>query len=263
MLRLVRTCYGDIRAVEFGPLALKALQARMVAEDRSRRYINDQVSRVRLMFKWAAGNEMIPFEVYQRLTAVDGLHKGRTEAREPAPVPPVNDEVVEQTLPHLKQIVGDMVRFQRLTGCRPCEVRIVRPCDVDTSGDVWIYRPESHKNEHHGKDRIIMIGPKAQEILRPYLLRAKDACCFSPSDSERKRRQAVHEQRATPLKYGNRPGTNRKRKSKRSAGNNYTKDSYGRAIQRACDKAFPPPAEMDEAESKEWRSRHQDYVVFG
>lgn len=118
MLRLMRTCYGDIRAVEFGPLALKALQARMVAVNRSRRYINDQMSRVRQMFKWAAGNEMIPFEVYQRLTAVDGLRKGRTEAPEMPPIPPVADNVVEQTLPHLKPIVADMVRFQRLTGCR-------------------------------------------------------------------------------------------------------------------------------------------------
>ncbi len=65
-----------------------------------------------------------------------------------------------------------MVRFQRLTGCRPIEVCLVRPCDVDTSGQVWVFRPESHKTEHHGRDRTICIGPKAQDILRKYLLRS-------------------------------------------------------------------------------------------
>ncbi|HUG68746.1 MAG TPA: site-specific integrase [Pirellulaceae bacterium] len=259
MLRLVRKHYGDKQVVEFGSLALKALQGRMIEASHSRRYINDQTSRVRLMFKWAAGNEMIPFEVYQRLTAVDGLRKGRTEARETVPVPPIADSVVEQTLPHLTAVVGDMVRFQRLTGCRPGEVCILRPCDLDTSGDVWTYRPESHKTEHHDRDRIIVIGPKAQDILRPYLLRDAPACCFCPVDSERKRRREAHEQRVTPLNYGNRPGTNRKRKPKRSAGDSYTNDSYRRAIHRGCDKAFfpaPDPLARREKESaKKWRER--------
>ena len=80
-----------------------------------------------------------------------------------------------------------MIRFQRLTGCRPGEVCILRPCDVDTSGEVWAYRPESHKTEHHGRDRVIFLGPKAQDVLRPYLLRDKTAYCFVPAESERKR----------------------------------------------------------------------------
>jgi integrase len=39
------------------------------------------------------------------------------------------------------------------------------------------------------------------------------------------------------LSCGNRPGTNRKRKPKRTAGEQYTTESYRRAIHRACDKA--------------------------
>ena len=258
MLKLVRASYTHTRVIDFGPLALKALQSQMIESGSSRRYINDHLHRIRRMFKWAAGSEMIPFEVYQRLTTVDGLRKGRTDARETAPIPPVADDVVEQTLPHLPAVVADMVRFQRLCGSRPGEVCILRPCDVDTSGDVWKYVPESHKTEHHGKDRIIVIGPKAQEILRPYLLRDSQAYCFCPADSERKRRREQHEQRVTPLKYGNRPGSNRKRKPKRSAGDNYTNDSYRRAIHRACDAAFQaskPLARLEKETSKRWRER--------
>jgi integrase len=130
-----------------------------------------------------------------------------------------------------------MVRFQRLVGCRPEEVCIVRPCDVDRSGDVWVYRPESHKTEHHGRERLIFIGPKAQAILRPYLLRESETYCFSPAESERKRRTERSAARRVPLKYGNRPGTNRKAKPRRTPRDRYDSNSYRRAIHRACDKA--------------------------
>jgi hypothetical protein len=43
-------------------------------------------------------------------------------APELPPVRPVDDEVVEATLPYLPEIVADMVRLQRLTGARPGEV---------------------------------------------------------------------------------------------------------------------------------------------
>lgn len=275
MLKSVRQTYGDSSVVDFGPLALKAVQAAMIETGNSRRYINDQTQRIRRMFKWAAGNELIPFEVYQRLTTVEGLRKGRTKARETPPVLPVADIAVDQTLSHLPPIVADMVRFQRLTGCRPGEVCIVRPCDIDTSGDVWILVPESHKTEHHDRERIIMIGPQAQDVLRPYLLRDSQAYCFSPTDSERKRRQEQHEHRTTPLGYGNRPGTNRKRRPKRTAGERYTDDTYRRAIHRACDSAFPAPeplarrqketlkqwnerlTEKQRQDLKQWRKRHR------
>jgi len=130
-----------------------------------------------------------------------------------------------------------MVRFQRLTGCRPGEVCSIRPCDVDTSSDVWVYRPHSHKTQHHGRERRIFIGPQAQDVLRPYLLREKTALCFTPAESEQKRRALAHQSRRTPLHFGNRPGTNRSRNPKRPAGESYVKDSYNRAIRRAIDKA--------------------------
>ncbi len=76
------------------------------------------------------------------------------------PVLPVDDATVEATLPFLSTVVADMIRFQRLTGCRPGEVCGIRPMDVDRSGEVWVYRPASHKTEHHGKERFIFIGPK-------------------------------------------------------------------------------------------------------
>ncbi len=99
------------------------------------------------------------------------------------------------TLPHLSLVVANMVRLQQLTGMRPNEVCIVRPCDVDRSTEVWSYRPTSHKTEHHGRDRVIFIGPQGQAILRPYLLRAGEAHCFSPLESEGKRKAEMREKK--------------------------------------------------------------------
>ena len=236
-LKLVKELYGRTNANEFGPLALKVVRQKMIDRGWSRGYINKSIGRISRCFKWAVENELVRPDMHHGLMAVAGLRKGRSDAREPGPVLPIDDASVQTTLPHLSLVVADMIRSQRLTGCRPEDVCNLRPIDVDTSGDVWIYRPASHKMQHHGRERFIPIGPKAQQILRPYLLRAKETFCFVPAEAEKQRRQAQHEQRQTPLQYGNRPGTNRKRKPKRTAGDQYTTPSYRRAIHRACDKA--------------------------
>ena len=260
-LKLVRELYGRTNANDFGPLALKAVRQRMIDKGWSRSTINQSIGRIRRCFKWAVENELVRPDMYHGLMAVSGLRKGRSEAREPDPVQPVDDATVQATLPHLTPVVADMIRLQRITGCRPQDVCNLRPCDVDMSGDVWLYRPGTHKTEHHDRERTIPIGPKGQDILRPYLLREKESHCFRPVDSEKKRRAEQHASRTTPLSCGNRPGTNRRRKPKRTAGEQYTTDSYRRAIHRACDLAFPAPEPLcrrvDESVRK-WQERLTD-----
>jgi integrase len=265
--RFIKSLYGRQPAIEFGPLALKAVRQTMIEADHSRKYINKNVERIRRMFKWAAGEELIPASVPQALSMVIGLRQGRSVARETAPVLPVDDNVVNQTLVHVPEVIGDMIRVQRLTGMRPQEICIMRPMDLDRSGALWTYRPVSHKTEHHGKERIIYIGPKAQAILLRYLSRATTASCFRPCDSEARRRAGQHANRKTPLSCGNVPGSNVKRRPKRSAGECYDAGSYRRAIHRACDLAFPHPelGKIKEcellpaqiAELRKWQSEHR------
>ncbi len=160
---------------------------------------------------------------------------GRSSARESKPVLPVADAVVDDTLPHLPVVVADMVRFQRLTGCRPGEVCGLRPCDLDRSGEIWQYRPASHKTEHHGRARIIYIGPQAQQVLLPYLLRDAQVNCFSPAESEQKRREVQRARRKTRVQPSQ--WSRRRPRPKRAPGTAYTKDSYNWAIQRGIAKA--------------------------
>lgn len=238
-VRLLRELYGRTAVDQFGPLQLKSLRQRFVAQDWARSYVNHQVRRIARMFRWAASEGKVPPAVPHALAMVAGLRKGKTKARETKPVLPVDDEIVDATLPFMPEVTADMVRLQRLTGMRPAEVCIMRPCDIDRSGEIWLYRPESHKTEHHGHERVVPVGPKAQAVLLRYLARAAEDNCFRPCDSMARHFADRNSARTTPLSCGNRPGTNRKRKPRKTPGKKYAVDAYRRAISRACDKAFP------------------------
>jgi integrase len=263
----LKRLYGKTPVAEFGPLQFKTIREQYIANDCSRSYINHSMKWTARIFRWGAGEGLIPASLPQSLAMVDGLRRGKTEARETEPVKPIDDETVEATLPYMPQIPADMVRLQRRTAARPSEICRLRPCDLDRSAAEWIYRPDSHKTEHHGHERIVPIGPRGQQILLNYLVRGTDTFCFRPCDSEAKRLVAVHEARTTPIGYGNKPGTNRKRKPKRQPGKFYTTDSYRRAIHRACDKAFPHPelgskvlsslTDEQRDDLKRWQSEHR------
>ena len=239
-LKPVKALYGKRPAVEFGPLSFKAVRQTFVDAGMTRKTVNGFVDSIRLMFKWAASEELIPESVHRALTTVAGLRQGKTEAPDRPPVQPVPDSDVEATLPHVPPIVADMVRLQRLTGMRPTEVCTIRPGDIDRSRDVWRYAPESHKTEHHGRSRTIFLGPKAQTIVTPYLNRPANAHCFDPRESEAVRLAERSRRRRTPLSCGNRPGTNDTGRRRAKMTGRYDKNSYRRAVQRGCLKANIP-----------------------
>ena len=255
-LRPLRELYGNSDASDFGPLALKALQVRMIESGLSRGVINSRVGKIKRVFRWAVSEELAPASLMHALSTVMGLQKGRTNAREADPVKPVANEVVDTTLPFLPPVVGDIVRFHRLTGCRPQDVCNLRPCDVDRTSDVWLYSPESHKTEHHGRSHIVAIGPKAQNVLRPYLLREATAHCFSPADSERKRKEALRAKRQSKVQPSQQIRS--KRGAERKLGDRYTTQSYLYAVTRACERAFPPSAPLAKRADETiaaWKSR--------
>jgi hypothetical protein len=95
--RIVRATYGNTLAKDFGPLALKALQQKMVGDGLCRACINAHCSRIKRMFRWAVSEELIDETVHRALATVPGLKKGRTDAVDYAPVQPVSDADVEAT----------------------------------------------------------------------------------------------------------------------------------------------------------------------
>lgn len=258
-IRPIADLFAMLPADQFETTHFRSCQAWWLSDPgRSRQYINKQSKRLLRVIKWAVGEALMRSSAYEACRCVPSLKKGRSSAPEAEPTTPVGQDVVDATIPHLTQVLADMVRFQQLTGCRPGELVTITPSMVDRSSDVWEIRLQSHKTAHRGRERTIYVGPMAQSILSRYLLRAHDAPCFSPAESERQRRAARHAERVTPLNYGNRPGTNRVTALKEwEPGEAYTTASYGKAIKYACRKAFPAPEDLSGKEAIEaWHQSH-------
>jgi integrase len=233
-IRTLRQLYGHTAAREFGPLALKATRNRWIDEGLTRSGCNRLTGIVKRIFRWATEQEFVPSTVYHGLAAVTGLRKGRTEARDNKPVGPVSDDVLNKTLDRLSPMLRAMVELQALTGMRPGEVIQLRGGDLDMSGPVWAFVPREHKTEHHDRHRMVFIGPRAQEVLRPWLRDDPDGFLFGP----RQNREAQLKNRPTP-----RPPTpsERRRRKRRSFQDHYSRNSYLLAIRRACERAGVAP----------------------
>jgi integrase len=233
--------YGSTLAIQFGPLALKAVRVAMIRLGWCRNVVNRQTSRVRQMFRWASENELLPASVWHGLQAVPGLRRGRSDARETEPVRPVPDAIIDATLRWLSPHVRTMVQLQRLTGMRPGELCQLRGGEIDRSRSVWRYTPPKHKTLHHGHVRTIYLGPRAQQIIQPYLdaLPSKDMHVFSPARSEAQRhaeqRQAIKSKVTRSRAKLNKSAAKRKRR--RAPGDVYDVRGYRRAIARACERA--------------------------
>ncbi len=158
-LRFVRRTYGqDTRAADFGPQALKLVRNAMIQAGRCRTLINKDVNRVRGLFRWATEEERYGGDAYQALRAVQGLSKGRGEARERPPVGMVSVAVVKATLPHLTGPLAALLELQLLTGMRPGEV--VPACAPATStgptrppGPIGLARTSSSTTAATGSSR--------------------------------------------------------------------------------------------------------------
>jgi integrase len=238
-LRPLKRLYGHTPAKGFGPMALRAVQQEMVKAGLCRSVINFRVNRIRRVFKWAASFELLPVAVHQALQTVQGLRRRHGKVREADPVKPAPDDHVNATLPYLPAPVRAMVELQRLTGCRPGEVMVMRAIDLTMSGRVWTYRPATHKNKHRGLDRVIFLGPQAQETVKPFLTTNLEVYLFSPRayvEDLRRRRAEQRQTKRTPSELRRR----RKAKPLRVPAERYNRRSYRLAIVRACQKAGVP-----------------------
>lgn len=234
-LRPLRELYGPTPAADFSPLKLKAVRQRMVDAGLCRGVVNQRIGRIVRMFKWGVAEELIPEAVWRSLTAVPGLERGRTCARETEPVKPVADAVVDATLSYVLPTIRTMVRLQRLTGMRPGELCLMRACDIDMTGGIWLYRPPSHKTKHKGKDRVVALGPQAQALIRPFLKLDLQARLFSPREAMEAKRAALRQRRKTKVQPSQQ--NRRHRKPKKQPGDHYTPRSYHQAIRKAVQAA--------------------------
>jgi integrase len=131
-----------------------------------------------------------------------------------------------------------MIQLQLLTGMRPGEVVVMRGCDLNMTGPVWTYLPKSHKTAWHGHSRTIYLGPRAQEIIQPWLKLDTQAYLFSPREALAERNATRSQTRKTYLPAKGARKTTRNRK--RAPRDRYSEDTYYKAIARACQRAGVP-----------------------
>ena len=219
------------------------------------------------MFKWGVAREMVSESVWRSLCAVEGLRAG--EAVDRPKVKSVVEGHIQAIEPHVTPQIWAMIQFQLWTGCRPGEVCAVRTIDINMQGEIWEYRPHSHKTEHHGKERVIYLGPHAQAVIKSWLKTDPHAYLFSPREARAWYQAQRASNRKTP-KSANQRRPRRAAQPKRAPGESYTTLTYGHAVQRACELAFGMPKELrripnqmaDEERKRlarlaaEWRAAH-------
>lgn len=185
-IRCLRNACADAAVADFGPLALKTVRDRLIRSkvnhynrwkqtsyevDRllSRKTINAYVEAIIRVFQWGTENELVSSLTYQSLAAIAPLQQGRPNVRETEKIKPVPESDIEAVRVYLPPMIADIMDLQLLTGARSGEICPMRVSEIDMSRDVWRYRPAHHKTSHKGIERIIPIGPKAQDIIRRYL----------------------------------------------------------------------------------------------
>ena len=229
-VRPLQRLFGAYRLDAFGPKCLKTVQAAMVdgswmtREDKanarspdgwSRKTANGALRRIKALFHWGVGEELVKETQARALDDVASIAEGKMGARETGDVPPADERSIDAVLASGHRLLVPMVRLQLLSGARPGEICVMRPGDIDRSGEaiarligspvevggVWGYMPgltevrgrlrTDHKTSHHQNERIIPLGPQAQAILAPFLLgRAEGAYLFSPREIDpRKQRK--------------------------------------------------------------------------
>jgi len=226
-VRELLALFGDLRADRFGPKGLRQVQAAMIQAYLSVNTINARIRKIRHLFRWLVVEELIPANVWHGLQSVPALQPGRTKARVNVPVKPVPEAHVFAVANHSETpaTLAAMIRIQFLTGMRPAEVCRMRPIDVETSAKVWQYRPTTHKSAHRQRERVVMLGPRAQAELKPFLSRDLEAFCFSPAE-------AVGQRHASKRTHRHQP--NPDPQTTRRVGECYRPAAYARAIKYRC-----------------------------
>lgn len=242
-IRILRSVHGGTPVNEFGPLALQDVRRAMIEKryGKGRRWtrstVNRRVRHLIRMFRWAVAEERAPIALPEALACVAPLKAGEFGVPEGKKVKPVPENHVDDIRDHVSGVVWAMIQVQRYTAARAGEVCAMRPIDLDTNGKVWIYRVPQHKNSHRGHERVVYLGKRAQKAIKPLLAgRAVEDYLFSPRESMADRR-ATNASKGKSRRDDQAPTPTR---TKRKVGDQFTTDSYRRAIVRACETAGVP-----------------------
>ncbi|MCA3010556.1 MAG: site-specific integrase [Phycisphaerales bacterium] len=205
--------------------------------DRCRTYVNDTMRRVLAMFRWGVEEGLVPGPVWHALSAFRHVRLGRGGLRETDPVEAVPRGVVDAILPHLPPLLVSAIELLWWSGMRAGELVTMTTRDVERTGEQWLYRPTQHKGTWRGKDRVVYLGPRCIERLRPLLKADPGALLFTAADVMHERKAAWRAARRTPVQPSQQARDERNAAKAPQYADSLDVATLRRAVHRACDAA--------------------------
>lgn len=210
----------------------------------SRNVVNRAVTRLRTIWRWAERRRLVPPGTFAHLCTLPGLASNDARVRQTQRRKPVEFSHVKAVLRHCAPQIRTMLLLQWWTGMRSAEVRLMRPCDLDRTGEVWIYRPHRHKTAHLGAERAIPLGVKCQRLLAPWLASRKPGeYLFRPGEAL-EAWNAIRRSRRKTKVQPSQLQRDRERAAKRRVdprwSEPFTSPGYPQWVRRACQRAGVP-----------------------
>ena len=110
--------------------------------------------------------------------------------------------------------------------------------EMDGPSGCWVFSPRTHKTEHKGRSRRVVLSKRVQKLLKPFLTLDREALLFTPTKSEEERRGMRRAARKTKVQPSQKERDRRNRENpKRTLREGWTSATYLRAIYYACDEA--------------------------
>lgn len=222
--RPVLALYGMRSTSAFGLNELKAVRDEMRRLDWSARVVNRRVVRVRTVWRWFEEVGLAPPGSWGALQVLKPVPPGDRRYRHLPPLAPIDPGQYELLLLGCHPLLAAMVEVHYWSGMRSGELASMRAGDVEREGEVWLYRPRKHKNQWRGHDRLVLLGPRCQAALAPWLDgKSRDEWAF-PCHRGAKRTDR-------PWSWALR----------RRGPSRYSVESYAQAFARACEGVGLPP----------------------
>jgi len=245
--RFLLARYRTLKASDFSPLKLKqvmedAVNFRQHKKGKPKRLSRQGVNRILActlaLFKWAVEHEHVTIEVKMALECVSPLKKGRTNAPESKGRKSISIDVVKRSLPLYCPLIRSMVEILMYTGMRPTELFSMRNGDISfTTENLAVYRPRTHKTEHHGRIRQVAFGPKAVQALKDWHRPDKEQeFVFSPKVRVKLQNQEKVRNRKTPRQPSQKLTARRFPFPQKTPGKAYDRTTFLNAVVRPIKK---------------------------
>lgn len=152
---------GDRDANRYSPARFIELRQHWIDRGLSISTINKYHGYVLMMFQQCALRGLISPDVWSNLKIVPKLKPGRSAAKDPKRVEPVEMAHVEAVRSYVSETVWQVIQTQIFTGMRSGEVLSMTLGQIQDD----VYYPQHHKNKWRGHVREVPLGPKARALI--------------------------------------------------------------------------------------------------